>query len=1034
MAAKLMKKAGFESIELFKDQIIGIGAFGAVYHAQCDDLPCAAKILDPTIFSMAGLYKNAQRFEQECKFIRTVQHPNIVQYLGVHYDDVTGQPVLLMEMMDENLTHFLESSPDKVPYHLQVNFCRDIVLALSYLHSNGIIHRNLSGNNVLLISNIRAKVSDFGMARLSSFDPKRSFLAHTMSSTTLPYMPPEGLRNNPNYDVKIDCFSFGVVAIQIMTRKFPSPTDHHKPPDAEYADCMQSQSYVNIPEIERRKGHISEIDPNHPLLQIALPCLSNDSTHRPSAQKLYKKMKKLQESDKYCKSVSDSGASSKGARNEKSSNELEGNQPTSGKDADTSGPNQEQTISNTMKASNSHIPEEYHDGPIDGAEDSEPQDVVIVAAELHAKEDELESKRDNVSITQQENKQDGTDEPEQESRDDIIQKPKPKTKQDGTEESELESKCDDVSVTQQSEQESKREESEIESKQDGTDESEVESKHDNAESQRQESKRDDARPDQESKQKAKEGKEVQTHGTGMANDSPEITILSADSPTKSESSPKGDLEASDSYVAEEKVEESHDDPIDGAEDPETQDVIIISAEVHTKEDETSPEQNSPNNKANLSDQHLSNYQDYEQKSLKVSGFDKEEEILGESTPKSQGIKPADSSRSTDKGELIVIPSPSSIDKNGDQSCKSMHEIEELIEDEEISKPVEDENTESHRDSPQHENGAEVKLRSKEENGHIVQTAVTTDVKREESEDTVQDSGHEDVQQEMQGSGDDMMNKKEERKPVQKVDTDLEDTPQEIKHSATEQLKEERKQCGDLIITQQPKQDGKEESEIESKQDGMDEAEVESKHDNAGPQRQESKRDDVQPDQESKQKVKEGEEVQTHSDTTMANNSPEITADSDEGATSSSKGEKSVHGGPIDGTEDPEIQDVITIAAEVHTMEDQTLPEQNTSSEKAKASDQHPSNHQDYKHKLQRAGGFDQDEVTATGESLPKSEDTKSGKSNKVEIEKVQDDARSKEGKESQIRSGAETVNDSPEITVSLQATGSDEGATKPEGR
>ena len=841
MAAKLVKKkAGFESIELFKDQIIGIGAFGAVCHAQCDDLPCAAKILDSTIFSIAGPYKNAQRFEQECKFIHTVQHPNIVQYLGIHYDKITGQPVLLMEMMDENLTHFLESSPYKVPYHLQVNLSRDIVLALSYLHSNGIIHRNLSGNNVLLISNVRAKVSDFGMARLSSFNPKRSFLVHTMSSTKLPYMPPEGLRNNPYYDVKIDCFSFGVVAIQIMTRKFPCPIDHHKPPDAEYDDCMQSY-YVNIPEIERRKGHISEIDPNHPLLQIALPCLSNDSTQRPSAKELYKKMKKLQENDKYCKSVSDSwkskqsGAPSKGENSEKRSNELEGNQLTSDEDADISGSNQGQMISNTNKASDSY------------------------------------------------------------------------------------------------------------------------------------------------------------------------------------------------YVPEENVEEHHDGPIDGAEDPEAQDVIVIAAEVHTKEDETSPEQNSPNKKANHSEQHPNNRQDCKQKSLKVSGFDKDEETVGESVPKVQGSKPGGSSEKFIEEKVIPSPRLNSANKNGDQSCKSMHEIDKHIEDEEISKPVENENTESHRDSPQHENGAEEKLRSKEESGprHIVQTAVTTDVKREESEDTVQDSGHEDVQQEMQENGDDiMMNKKEERKPVQNVDTDLEDTLQEIKHdnaSATEQRKEERKhgaeqpelgnECDDVIVTQQPKQ--------------------------------ESKQYDAQPDQENKQKAREGKEVQTHSGTVMVNNSPEITilsADSDEGATSSSKGEKSVkehHDSPIDGAEDPEAQDVIIIAAEVHTMEDETLREWNTSSEKAKASDQHPRNHHDHKWKLQRAGGFDQDEVTATGESLPKSQDTKSEKNNKADLglEKVQDDAKAKEGKELQTYSGAEMVNDSPEITIKFlpRATGYDEGATKSEG-
>ena len=107
-----------------------------------------------------------RRFEQECEFLSTIRHPNIVQYLGTYQDPDMGLPVLLMELMDDSLTHFLETSTQPIPYHIQVNICHDITLALSFLHSNGIIHRDLSSNNVLLIGNVRAKVTDFGMARI----------------------------------------------------------------------------------------------------------------------------------------------------------------------------------------------------------------------------------------------------------------------------------------------------------------------------------------------------------------------------------------------------------------------------------------------------------------------------------------------------------------------------------------------------------------------------------------------------------------------------------------------------------------------------------------------------------------------------------------------------------------------------------------------------------------------------------------------------------------------------------------------------
>ena len=197
------KVTGFKTVILFKDQILGIGSYGAVCKAKCDDLLCAAKIIHRTLFDPTALHQIAphrehrlpiRRFEQECKFLSTVRHPNIVQYLGTHQDPDTGLPVLLMELMDDSLTHFMESSPQPIPYHIQVNVCHDITLALSFLHSNGIVHRDLSSNNVLLIGNVRAKVTDFGMARLGDQNPRVSQLTFTMCPGTDVYMPPEAVK------------------------------------------------------------------------------------------------------------------------------------------------------------------------------------------------------------------------------------------------------------------------------------------------------------------------------------------------------------------------------------------------------------------------------------------------------------------------------------------------------------------------------------------------------------------------------------------------------------------------------------------------------------------------------------------------------------------------------------------------------------------------------------------------------------------------------------------------------------------------
>ena len=305
------EKISFKTIILFKDQTLGIGSYGAVCKAKCDDLLCAAKIIHPTLFDPTALHRTAphrehrlsiRRFQLECEFLSTVRHPNIVQYLGTHQDPDTGLPVLLMELMDDSLTHFLESSPLLIPYHIQVNICHNITLALSFLHSNRIIHRDLSSNNVLLIGNVRAKVTDFGMARLGDQNPRATQLTFTMCPDTNVYMPPEAVKDKPVYTEKIDCFSFGVITVQIITRQFPKPEGRRKEIQINHPG-LPPIIEVPVSEIERRQNHIGEIDPNHPLKQVALDCLKDRDVERPLAQQLCERVASLKEDPQYSESV-----------------------------------------------------------------------------------------------------------------------------------------------------------------------------------------------------------------------------------------------------------------------------------------------------------------------------------------------------------------------------------------------------------------------------------------------------------------------------------------------------------------------------------------------------------------------------------------------------------------------------------------------------------------------------------------------------------------------------------------------------------
>lgn len=286
----------FSSVQLFKGETIGSGAYGAVCKAKCDKLQCAAKLLYNTLLDLQdqqveGLksYDHRtplNRFKQECQFLSQVNHPNVVQYLGTYCDPETKVIVLLMELMDESLTHYLENSPaSKISLHMQVDISYDIILALNYLHNNSIIHRDLSSNNVLLTASLRAKVSDFGMSTILGNTGVPNSL--TVCPGNVIYMPPEALDEPPVYSKSLDIFSFGVLIIQINSCRFPSPTNRFTTVDIISPVSHKAvAAKLAVPEVERRQHHIQMMDSTNPLLPVAKSCLNDSGSERPLASKL----------------------------------------------------------------------------------------------------------------------------------------------------------------------------------------------------------------------------------------------------------------------------------------------------------------------------------------------------------------------------------------------------------------------------------------------------------------------------------------------------------------------------------------------------------------------------------------------------------------------------------------------------------------------------------------------------------------------------------------------------------------------------
>jgi serine/threonine protein kinase len=145
----------------------------------------------------------------------------------------------------------------------------------------------------------RAKVTDFGMSKLAGAAPSMTPL--TMCPGTLAYMPPEALREPPRYTKKLDCFSEGVIMIQVCTRLWPEPG----PRNQLVPDSRSPTGAMDMPvlETERRKNHINKINPTHTLLPIAVDCLHYQENERPSSEELCQRLADLKETREYRESV-----------------------------------------------------------------------------------------------------------------------------------------------------------------------------------------------------------------------------------------------------------------------------------------------------------------------------------------------------------------------------------------------------------------------------------------------------------------------------------------------------------------------------------------------------------------------------------------------------------------------------------------------------------------------------------------------------------------------------------------------------------
>ena len=113
---------------------------------------------------------------EECHNAMRLDHANVVCSLGFYFPQESLFPSLVMELLPYCLCKMLEQKI--IPYDYKPFILADVASGLHYLHSNSIMHRDLTANNVLLTEEWMAKIADFGQAKVIT---SKDFAKHTIA-------------------------------------------------------------------------------------------------------------------------------------------------------------------------------------------------------------------------------------------------------------------------------------------------------------------------------------------------------------------------------------------------------------------------------------------------------------------------------------------------------------------------------------------------------------------------------------------------------------------------------------------------------------------------------------------------------------------------------------------------------------------------------------------------------------------------------------------------------------------------------------
>ncbi len=204
-----------------RGQQIGKGSFGRVFCALNNKTgeTIAIKQIDLDMITPEQREATFSQIQTEVQLMRELQHPNIVTFYGTQIQYTPKARMnIIMEFVPGNSIACMLKQFGPFSENVIINYTRQLLLALSYCHARGVIHRDIKGKNILIHSTSLLKLADFGSAKIF-----QDVLLKGAPSSSFGYTPhwiaPEVILGG--YNSRMDIWSLGCVIVEMATGDLP---------------------------------------------------------------------------------------------------------------------------------------------------------------------------------------------------------------------------------------------------------------------------------------------------------------------------------------------------------------------------------------------------------------------------------------------------------------------------------------------------------------------------------------------------------------------------------------------------------------------------------------------------------------------------------------------------------------------------------------------------------------------------------------------------------------------------------------------